>query len=201
MRLSDISRHTGLHLATTQRIVATLVRAGYAQSSEAGYTLGPVVLAQAHSFVLQNPLVTAARPVLSELSESTQLTSSVYVRSGPERILIERVDAPEPMRYQFPIGRRLPLDVGAGETLLAFMPEEELGHYLENYPGRTLASGTDQTAETLRAQLSEIQASGYHVVLSERHLATVSAAAVIRSSKGEVVGALNLVAHDDTVTV
>lgn len=201
VRLSDISRQTGLHLATTQRIVATLVRAGYAQSSDMGYTLGPVVLAQAHAFVLQDPLVRAARPVLSELSESTRLTSSVYVRSGLERILVARVDAPEPMRYQFPLGRRLPLDVGAGKVLLAFMPEQELDAYVEGYEGRTLASGERQTAESLRAQLAEIQASGYHVVLSERHMATVSAVAVIRSSKGEPVGALNLVAHEDTVTV
>ncbi|GAA1183851.1 IclR family transcriptional regulator [Nesterenkonia xinjiangensis] len=201
IRLSEVSRETGLHIATTQRIMATLVNSGYAQTSENGYTLGPVALAQAHAFVLQDPLVKAARPVLTELSDSTGLTASIFVRSGFDRILTARVEAPEPMRYQFPIGRRLPLDVGAGKPLLAHLPDEELQEYFEDYSGPRLASGEQQTAESLRSELSEIRETGYHLGLSERVLGTVSVAAVIRSARGEVAGVLNIVAHDDTVSV
>ncbi len=201
IRLSEIAKTTDLHLATTQRTISTLMRLGYVQSSGTGYSLGPVVLAQAHSFVLQDPLVKAARPVLAELSDSTGLTASIFVRSGFERILTARVEAPEPMRYQFPIGRRLPLDVGAGKPLLAHLPEDELEEYFEDYADLRLATGQRQTAESLRAELSEIRESGYHLGVSERVLGTVSVAAAVRSTRGDVPGALNIVAHDDTVSV
>lgn len=193
MRLSEISRSTGLHIATVQRITGILVRLGFLSSTEDGYLLGAEFLAGAHSFVMQDPLLNYAKPILTELCHSTGLTASVYVRSGLERILIARVEAPEPMRYQFPLGRRLELDVGAGKVLLAFAPEELLEEYLEAYDGRRLANGSWQSPERLRSEIAVITQTGSHIGLSERHVGTVSAATAIRSTRGKMLGALNVV--------
>lgn len=193
MRLSDISRATGLHIATVQRITGTLIRRGFLNSSEEGYLLGPEFLSGAHSFVMQDPLVNVAKPVLTELCEATGLTASVYVRSRMERILIARVEAPESMRYQFPLGRRLDLDVGAGKVLLAFMPQALLDDYFAGYEGRRLANGSWQSPEKLRSEISTIAQTNSHIGLSERHVGTVSAATAIRSTQGRALGVLNVV--------
>ena len=193
MRLSEISRTTGLHIATAQRITGILVRLGFLNSTEEGYLLGPEFLSGAHSFVMQDPLLNHSTPVLSELSESTGLTASVYVRSGLERILIARVEAPKPMRYQFPLGRRLDLDVGAGKVLLAFMPEKLLEEYFDTYEGRRLSDGSWQSSDQLRAEIAVIAQTNSHIGLSERHIGTVSAATAILSTQGRVLGALNVV--------
>lgn len=198
VRLSEIARETGLHIATTQRTLNTLVKLGQVQQSEAGYSLGPEIVAQAHAYLLQDPLIKAAHPILVEVADSTGCTASLFVRSGLDRILIARFQAREPMRYEFPIGGRLPLDAGAGKVLLAFMPDGELDIYLREYTGFKLASGERQTKESLRAQLAVIRENGYGMSESERIIGTVSAATIIRNSRGSAVGALNIVAHDDS---
>jgi IclR family acetate operon transcriptional repressor len=72
-------------------------------------------------------MVTAARPILQQLAVQTQLTASVYSRLGFERILIARVDGENHLRYDLPLGKRLPLTIGAaGRVLLASATDEEL---------------------------------------------------------------------------
>lgn len=199
VRLSEISRKTGLHISTTQRILNILVDLGQVNLYESGYSLGPEILAQAQSYLLQDPLIQSSHSVLIELAESIGCTASVFVRSGRERILVARVQSPEPARYQFPIGSRLPLDAGAGKILLAFMPEDELEMYLAEYTGHEFASGERQTAGSLRAQLSAIRESGFQLSESERIPGTVSIATVIHNSRGHMVGTLNIVSHDDII--
>lgn len=196
MKLSHIAKATGLHIATTQRIAATLVRRGYLRASDAGYTLGPIVLAHAHAFARQDRLSLVAYPILRELTASTGHTSSVYVTSGASRILVARVEAPNPLSYQVPVGQRLGLDIGGGKVLLSQLSEEEQDAFLEHYEGVTLADGRRQTSEDLRADLDSIRASGYYISRSERHAGAASITAPLSDSDGHPSGAVNLVAHE-----
>jgi len=193
MRLSDIARESGLHVATAQRTINQLVRRGYIQQDRLGYSLGPVVLSLAHAFVVNDRLSTVATPILTELSATTGLTSSVFVQSGQERILIARVDGTEPMRYQFPIGRRVPLDVGGGKVLLSAWDEEELDRYLAGYEQTRLPSGRVQSAGDLKKQISRIREDGYHLAESERELGALSLTHRIQDPEGTIVAAINLV--------
>ncbi|MFE6387726.1 IclR family transcriptional regulator [Nocardiopsis dassonvillei] len=197
LRLSDIARESGLHLATTQRTVNQLVRRGYVQQERLGYSLGPVVLSLAHSFVVNDRLCSVATPILTELSATTGLTSSVYVRSGQERILIARVDGADPLRYQFPIGRRVPLYIGGGKVLLSDWDDQELDAYLADHAEVRLASGRTQDAADLRAQIERIREVGYHLAESEREPGALSLTRLLYDSEGETLGAVNLVTTSD----
>ncbi|MFD6096286.1 IclR family transcriptional regulator [Nocardiopsis flavescens] len=197
LRLSDIAREADLHLATTQRTVNQLVRRGYVQQGRLGYSLGPVLLSLAHAFVVHDRMSTVAPPVLTELSATTRLTSSVYVRSGDERILVARVSGADPLRYQFPIGRRVPLDVGGGKVLLAALPDEEIEEYHRRSPETTLASGRVQTLEELRADVERVRRNGYHLAESERELGALSLTLPVHDADKEIAGAINLVTTTD----
>lgn len=199
MKLTQISKETGLHITTTQRITTTLARRGYLSSTEAGYTLGPVVLAHAHAFMLQDRLAAVSHPVLQNLAETTGFTASVYVRSGWSRILVARVEPPESLRYRFPIGQRLDLDVGGGKVLLAAVSPEELDEFLAEYTGIALADGRQQTADSLRAELAEIATTGTYESHSERYPGTASLTATIADSRGRAIGAVNLVTTTETI--
>ncbi|MGW9551355.1 IclR family transcriptional regulator [Citricoccus zhacaiensis] len=199
VKLSQISRQTGLHLATTQRLATTLVHRGYLRVSDAGYTVGPSVLSLARAFTLQDRLSVVSFPVLQNLTDSTGLTSSVYVRTGETRVLTCRVDAPRPMRYQLPIGQRLELTRGGGKVLLAYQSAED-DLPTEDAAETKLADGRIQTPEDLAAKLATIRSQGYYLSISERHHGTVSLTAPIWSPDGVLCGALNIVAHDDTLT-
>ena len=95
--------------------------------TDKSYRIGPAVLPAARSYLENDPLVVAARPVLQQVASQTGLTASLYTRLGFERILVARVDGESPLRYDLPLGKRLPLTVGAaGKILLASASEEEL---------------------------------------------------------------------------
>lgn len=200
VKLSQISRETGLHLATTQRLTTTLVQRGYLRSTDAGYTVGPSVLALARAFTLQDRLSVVSFPVLQGLTEATGLTSSVYVRTGSSRVLTCRVEAPHPMRYQLPIGHRLELTRGAGKVFLAFLGTEEREEILHGSDAAEMADGRVQSLEQLTEELDQIRLQGFHLSVSERQDGTVSLSAPIRSPEGDLPGVVNLVAHDDTLT-
>ncbi|MEU0489258.1 IclR family transcriptional regulator [Nocardiopsis sp. NPDC006139] len=200
LRLSDIAREADLHLATTQRTVNQLVRRGYVQQGRLGYSLGPVVLSLAHGFVVNDRLSTVATPVLTELSATTRLTSSVFVRSGDERILVARVSGADPLRYQFPIGRRVPLNIGGGKVLLAALPDEEFEEYLHRFPEAALASGGTQGARELKEEVERVRENGYHLAESERELGALSLSLPVRDADKEVIGAINLVTTTDVTS-
>ncbi|GAA2094457.1 MULTISPECIES: IclR family transcriptional regulator [Brevibacterium] len=199
MSLTQISRSTGLHVATTQRLIRTLVRRDYLTASTLGYSLGPRVLAHAHSFVLQDRLTRVSQKVLTDLTAATSLTSSVFVRSGGERILIARVEAPDPLSYYFPVGQKLPLRVGGGKVLLAYLDEEDRGELLAAEEDTVLADGRMQTVEQLERDLESVRADGYFISTSERHTGTVSITAPVWGPEGELLAAINLVAHHGTL--
>lgn len=201
LRLSDIAMETDLHLATTQRTVNQLMRRGYVRQGRLGYSLGPVLLALAHGFVVNDRVSAVATPVLTELSATTRLTSSVFVRSGDERILIARVSGADPLRYQFPIGRRVPLDVGGGKVLLAALSDEEIEEYFLRYPEITLASGKVQRAADLRSDIEGVRENGYHLSESERELGALSLSLPVYDADKEVAGLINLVTTTDVTGV
>ncbi|MFC7329763.1 IclR family transcriptional regulator [Marinactinospora rubrisoli] len=201
MRLSDIARESGLHVATAQRTINQLVRRGYIQQHRLGYSLGPVILSLAHAFVVNDRLSTVATPILTELSATTGLTSSVFVRSGDERILIARADGTDPLRYQFPIGRRVPLNVGGGKVLLSGFGDAELDDYLTRHGRVRLATGQIHEPDDIRAQVRRIREVGYHLAESERELGALSLTHAIHDSDGTLVGAINLVTTGERTRV
>lgn len=191
--LTRISRSTGLHLATTQRLVGQLVRRDYMRSSPLGYTLGPRVLPLSRAYVLQDRLALIAPSVLSVLTAQTSLTSSVFVRTGDERVLVARVESPNPLSYQFPVGQLLGLFIGGGKVLLAFASEDDQERLLSQYEPITFESGRIQDRGELRSDLERIVESGVHVAVAERRLESVSITAPIWHPGGGLLGSINLV--------
>ena len=126
-RLSDLARTCGMSLPTTLRILRVLQDFGMVSQTDKSYRIGPAVLPAARSYLENDPLVVASRPVLQQVASQTGLTASLYTRLGFERILVARVDGEAPLRYDLPLGKRLPLTVGAaGKILLALASAEEL---------------------------------------------------------------------------
>jgi DNA-binding IclR family transcriptional regulator len=126
-RLSDLARDCGMSLPTTLRILRVLQDYGMVSQTDKSYRVGPAVLPAARSFLESDPLVTAARPILQQLAIQSHLTASLYSRLGFDRVLVARVDGENPLRYDLPLGKRLPLTVGAaGKILIAGLPDGEL---------------------------------------------------------------------------
>lgn len=196
LTLTQISKATGLHIATTKRILGTLERRLYLKQAPTGYTLGPQVLPHAHAFLLQDRLALISPPILRELTSVTSLTSSIFVPSGDHRILISRVEAPNALGYEFPIGQVLSLTLGGGKVLLAHKSPEDQERIINASDGTPLANKSVQTPDNLRADIARILEAGVFVSVSERSHGTVSLTAPIRNGEDQVIASINITGHD-----
>lgn len=191
LRLSEVARRANLHVATAQRILNVLVERGYAAKEDSGYVAGPAAVATAHAFLVNNRLSQVALPILQELAATTGLTASLFVRVAFSRVLIARVQGRNPLRYQLPIGEKLPLTLGAGKALAAWLPEPELQNFIDQFTPFTRISGEQITADALARDLGRVRDDGYALSLSERVLDVIAVSAPIRHGE-ETLGALSV---------
>ncbi|GAA4550410.1 IclR family transcriptional regulator [Pseudonocardia xishanensis] len=176
LRLSEIARRAGLPVATTQRILGVLEARGRVEKDAVGYRPGVGLIFGAHAYLAGNPMLTAARPILQDLAGATGLTASLFRRLGWSRVVLARVEGGTPLRYELPIGERLPLHVGGGKTLAAFMDEEETAAFLAQVEPHTRADGVVVTSAELAAELAEVRAVGYSTARGDREPGMASVA-------------------------
>lgn len=198
-RLSDLARACGMSLPTTLRILRVLQDFGMVSQTDKSYRIGPAVLPAARSYLENDPLVVAARPILQQVASQTGLTASLYTRLGFERILVARVDGDSPLRYDLPLGKRLPLTVGAaGKILLAAASEAEL----QQVVAAAIAAGHEEstfTPEGLRARLPE-PGVDYAYSSDERATGVLSVAVAVPNRGGRPSESIALTSPVETAT-
>ncbi|TLM88269.1 IclR family transcriptional regulator [Pseudarthrobacter sp. NamE5] len=201
LRLVDIADRAGLHVATTQRLLGVLEGRGRVERDGKNYRAGVNLIFGAHAYLTTSPLVAASRPVLQELAERTGLTASLFVRTGAHRAVVARVHGLRPLRYELPIGAKLPLHLGAGKTLAADLTPAELTHLLDQVGPMTDAEGRTISPEAFLADLGNIKHQGFQVAVNERQLGSLSVSAPVRSSQsGAVVAAITIGAASEDVS-
>lgn len=185
---------TRIPKATAQRLLNVLERRGYAQKDRGRYALAVGTVRLARGFLAGDSLASVAMPVLQELTALSGETSSLYVRHGFDRVLMQRVESPHPLRHHTPIGERLPLHIGAsGHILCAGMPDDELHRYLETLGPIRLASGQPLSKKDFLARVAQVRLRGYAVGVDERFSGVSSVAAPILRGRKDVIAAINVV--------
>jgi IclR family acetate operon transcriptional repressor len=200
LRLSDIARESGNHLATTQRILNVLVRSGYANQHLNGYTIGITSLLNGYSFLLTNNLVQVSLPVLQELSHTSGFFASLAVRFEMHAVLLVRLEGISPLGYQLPVGEPMPLHLGGARVLAAYMEPAEVKELLNTLPEIRLGTGETMTPEEFIENLRVIREQGYVVGRSQRMLGGASAAVPVHDRDGKVVASLQLSGTDVEMT-
>jgi DNA-binding IclR family transcriptional regulator len=192
VRLADLARATGLHRATALRILNTLQHRDYVSAGADGYRIGIAFLGGAHAFLVTDPTSRTATPVLQQLAETTGLTASFHVRSGYERVVVARVEGSNPLRYELPIGRRLPLFLGAGRILAAAMDEEERRELFSAVGPMRTAQGAEVSPEEMEQILTRVREQGFYISVDERAPGTSGVSVPVRDADAGVLGVLTL---------
>jgi IclR family pca regulon transcriptional regulator/IclR family acetate operon transcriptional repressor len=200
LRLVDISKETGLHSATALRMLAVLQHRGLVVAEDQAYRLGAAALGLAHGFLATDPVSRDARPVMQQLSAVTGMTVSLYLRIDLERILIARVDGENPLRYQIPIGRRLPLALGSGKVIAALLEDDEREALLATTSGYRRPDGSWVSREEVTAEFEQANRQGYFVTIGDRDLAVGAISVPLRTSEGAVAGSLSLSSPAESLT-
>src|ERR1035437_2716193 len=92
MRLTDIALESGIHLATTQRILSVMLQYGYVNQERYGYSIGVTSIINAFAFHVTNSLSQITQPILQELSSASGLMSSLAIRVDFAQVMILRVE-------------------------------------------------------------------------------------------------------------
>ncbi len=198
--LSDLSRASKLSKATVIRILQILEKYDYVDKRNGRYRLGPAVLSLANAYVVGNELTRASFPVLQELAHASEETASLFVRMGFKRVLVQRVEGGNPLRFVMPIGERLPLHVGAGKVLAAAMPPEEINQMLDELGEIRLANGQLVGRDAMLAELASVRRQGYAVSLGERMLGLIAVAAPVMDADGATTAAVSLAAAKERMS-
>jgi DNA-binding IclR family transcriptional regulator len=81
-----------------------------------------------------------------------------------EIIHLDKIDSLEVLRMDSAMGDKAPAYcTGLGKSILAFLPDHELVHYLENIKLKSLAPNTITSKKELKAELFQIRENKYAI--------------------------------------
>jgi DNA-binding IclR family transcriptional regulator len=195
LSLSEISRRSGLSVATTHRLVGELTAWRGLQRDEDGlYSIG----LRAWQVGLLSPLHTRLReialPYLQSLYESSRENVHLAVRDGFDAMYVEKLAGHRSVPIVSRTGGRLPIHAtGVGKALLAW----DSPAFIDAVLGRPLDRTTSYTITEpgrLRRELTDTRERGYAVTREEMTLGTCSVAAPVLTADG-VVAAVGVVVH------
>jgi IclR family acetate operon transcriptional repressor len=192
MRLTDIASESGIHLATTQRILSVMLQYGYVSQERYGYTVGVTSVMNAFSFHVTSSLNQITQPILQELTAASGLMSSLAIRVDFVQVMVLRVEGTAPLRYLLPVGEATPLYLGGARIFAASMTTEEVATLLEGVPEIRLASGQIVTEQEFSNSLKEIRDLGFVYSISERDLGSASVAVPVFSQEGTLEASLQV---------
>jgi IclR family transcriptional regulator, acetate operon repressor len=174
LRLSTISRRTGLPLPTTLRLVRELVSwGGLERQADGSYRLGARLWALGVRAPCIRQLVETGRPHLRRLHATTGLAVQLVVMDGREGLVVDALGAGAGTR-----GSRVPLHTtAAGKVLLAHAADSlrygVLGDLARVTPYSITAPGL------LERQLATIRAGSLALAKEEQTLGEIEIAAPV----------------------
>jgi DNA-binding IclR family transcriptional regulator len=119
LTLAELARRTGYYKSTLLRLAASLEKRGYlTRLEDRGWRLGPAASRLGAVYPFAYNLGEVVEPVLQSLAAQTGETASFNVRDGEVRVCLYRFESAQRLRDHVRPGEVLPLDRGAGGTVL-----------------------------------------------------------------------------------
>lgn len=195
MTISQLSVRTGLSRAAVRRCLYTLTKLGFAGAEDGTrYSLRPRMLSLSNTFTATSTLSTAAQPILERMSAALRESFSVATLDGEDIVYIARTTVDRVMvAVDLHIGSRLPAYcTSMGRVLLAYLPNDQLEHYLSRVNLVPHTTRTITNVEKLRLALRNVRRNGYALVDQELEVGLRSLAVPVYAPSGRVVATINL---------
>ncbi|MFI1030455.1 IclR family transcriptional regulator [Streptomyces sp. NPDC020951] len=198
LTVSEISRRTGLHVATTSRLVAELVSYGFlTREADRRVRIGMRMWELATRASPTLSLRDAAMPFMEGVHDVVGHHVQLGVLDGDEVLFLERLTAPGAVINYTRIAGRLPLHASSSGLVLLAHGHADLRRRVLDAPLRCYTPSTPATATRLRAVLAEVRRQGYAYCPGYVHPDALGIAAPVRDARGEVVAALAVIVPDE----
>jgi len=118
--LAELAQRAQLVKSTALRLLASLVHFRLVQRLADGrYALGPEIARLQGVYTGSFSLEAVVIPALRALVRETRETAVYHVRQGDTRLVLYRVESPQPVRDHVQVGDLMPLGRGAGGRVLS----------------------------------------------------------------------------------
>jgi DNA-binding IclR family transcriptional regulator len=164
---SEISKLTGIHKATTSRILAHLVDYGLVSHNDESkkYNLGPLAYRLGVSRTSRSiqSFVDIAKPYIDKLRDCINESISLEVWTGNRTVACYFAESRSPLRVAMMPADILPLYAPAGaKAILSFVCKENIDRLLEE-PFEQFTANTIPTLDELQQRLITFNKQGYAV--------------------------------------
>ncbi|HEY6277824.1 MAG TPA: IclR family transcriptional regulator [Streptosporangiaceae bacterium] len=193
--LSDLARALGTSKSTALSLARTLTAFGMLRDGQPGprYTLGTGLIRLGDIARGQLPLGDVCRPLLTELSDLTKMTSRLAICDDGFPVFIERVDGPGSVRFHTPLGQReLPHSSAAGKAILATMTGEQVREVCGQAGLTPRTSHTITDLDSLRENLALVRSNGFALDDEEDAEGIFCLGAAFFGHDGTVAGAVSV---------
>jgi len=194
LTLSQVARSLEVARSSAFYILNTLEKSGYVHrgSARGRYTFTPKLFELAARSLTGLGIRERAAPFLRALMDQTGLTVHLAAISQNEVVVIDKIAPAAIQPLATWVGKRLPIHcTGAGKSLMAFLPEEQIEYHIKQgltrYNDNTIA-----LAGRLREDLSRVRANGFAVDDEEETIGLRCIGVPIFDESNQVVAAVSI---------
>jgi IclR family transcriptional regulator, KDG regulon repressor len=195
LNLAEISKATGSHKSSVQRLMTTLSHHGFVTRDEMTkrYSLG-ITLAEYGRVALNNlDIRQLAKPFLQALVEYSGETAVLAILNDTKMVMVDKREPLLQIRASPFLGTRFPATATSnGKALLAWLPEERVAKIMqiEGLPAATKNSIVKPVA--YQEDLAATRKRGYAIDREEFQEGVSGVSAPVFSPKGQVIATLSL---------
>ncbi len=193
LRHTEIADALKIPKGSLSLLLADLVTQNYLTLNQDGrrYALGPQILVIAKRYLAGLDLIRLGQPILKEMVAASGECVEIGVRRGDEIVMVCREDCSRPLRSVIQIGDRAPLyATAAGKAILAYLPPEEIEHYLAGTELKAITRKTITNPKTLRKELETVRSTGMAYSMEELNEGVIALASPVFDLNGDVAGSI-----------
>jgi DNA-binding IclR family transcriptional regulator len=163
LSVSEAARLMETNRAGSHRFINTLKDLGYVEKNSSGkYQPTLKIMNLATKVANRFEIRRLAKPYMHRLSMMFKETINLGLFNNQEIVHIDKIDSLEVLRMDSALGDKAPAYcTGLGKSILAFLPEHELSHYLATTTLAPMAPNTITDKAEFSEELGRIQENGY----------------------------------------
>ena len=190
----EISKKTGMHIATVHRFLLTLETLGVVVRAPDGkFQLGLVLLDLGNRVSLYKVLADTVAPFVDDLVQIFRETVHVAVLEQGQVVYVYKGESPRSLKISTYIGKILPAyNTGVGKVLLAGCTDAVIKEYIRNTKLVPVTKKTITSPDKLLSELIQIKSQGYSIDSEENEEGLSCVAVPIKNESGETLAAISV---------
>lgn len=170
IRLSQISKRTGINRATLYGILLAMQKNGYVVKDKENktYSISNELVNLARRIIKRADLPAIARPFLERLSQKFEETVFLGIVEKEHIKILDVVEPTQAYKITSPLGSRLPITAGAtGKVALSFLSDEEVKELVRKKGLRKYTDKTICDEGEFFKELERVRKLGYALEIEE----------------------------------